>query len=102
MKKETKNSILNYPNYYSAGSIEYGKHGPEEKDGEIYLSVFHYLEFNRLNPRDYNTFKLGQALASLTSDSTACKYSNQSFQILKYPYSFIQSNDDLVESFKKT
>ena len=101
MNEELQNNILNFPNYFRAGSIEYGIHGPEDKDGKVYLSVFHYLEFKGLNPRNYETFKLGQSLSSLTSDSIACKYSNQNFRILKYPFSFIESKSDLVASFRK-
>ncbi len=94
LKKEENNTmntrefedILNYQNYYSPGSIEmdYGSHGPEMKNGKLYISIYHYLEFIGDSPWKYNTFRLGEYLSTCSNDYLKCKYENQSFEISKF------------------
>lgn len=76
--------ITDKKNYYSAGTIEYGIHGPEISNNILYISIFHYLEYLTLNPRAYNTFSLGNYLTKVSSNYKVCKYESQSFRINKF------------------
>lgn len=84
--------ILNYQNYYSPGStdMEYGSHGPEMKNGNLYISIYHYLEFVGDAPWKYNTFRLGEYLSTCSNDYLKCKYENQSFEISKFNIEVIE------------
>lgn len=52
-----KSNILSFPNYFKYGKVELGIHGPEEKNDKIYLSVYHYMQYNndRYDPNEYDT-----------------------------------------------
>ena len=93
--------ILNFENYYSAGTMDYGIDGPELTDGTVYISVYHFLEFMGEKPWDYDTFKMGQAFYGITSDRKKCKYLSQNFEIGKYSFELIEERMDIVEQFKK-
>jgi len=54
--------IMNYPSYFSAGEMEYGIDGPEVEGNNLYISIYHYLQYLGQNPRGYDTFKLGKYL----------------------------------------
>lgn len=93
--------IMNFPNYFSAGEIEYGIHGPEIENGKLYISVYHFLEFHLLNPRCYNTFSIGNEFSKLTSNYKTCKYKSQNFTIGKYDWVLLKNNWVIFERYKK-
>lgn len=95
------NNILSFGNYYSAGPMEFGIDGPETSDGKLYISIYHYLEYLQRNPHDYNTFKLGQYLTSLSADYKVCKYLRQSFRINKFELSLLERELANFNQFKK-
>jgi len=110
-KKEENNTeyktefdeILIYQNYYSPGSteMEYGLHGPEMKNGKLYISIYHYLEFTGDSPWKYNTFKLGGYLSTCSNDYLKCKYKNQSFEISKFNIEIIKKEKLNFKNFIK-
>ncbi len=93
--------IMDFPNYYSAGEIEYGIHGPEIENGKLYISVYHFLEFHLLNPRNYNTFSIGNEFSKLSNDYKTCKYKSQNFTIGKYDWELLKNNWAIFERYKK-
>ena len=93
--------ILNYGRYYSAGQMDYGVDGPELIDGVVYISVYHFLEFTRRKPWEYDTFNMGKAFYGITTDYKKCKYLSQGFEIGKYDFELLLDRGDLVEQFKK-
>ena len=102
MDEQQIDRILNYRNYFKSCDIEYGAHGPEVHNGEVYISLYHYMQFNDINPRGYDTFKLGSALTrNRAGDMLECKYECQGFKIIKYPFSYIQENENMFEDYTK-
>jgi len=77
--------VQSFQNYFHAcpnEEMDYGTHGPELINNTVYVSVFHYLEFKGLNPRNYDTDKLGNYLTGQSNgDNTNCKYVCKSFSI---------------------
>lgn len=96
----TDENILNFKLYFKGKKVEYGENGPELKEGKIYISVYHFLEFNGINPHNYDVFSMGNYLSSLTSDYCIVKYVMDDFKINKYPYDFIRRNNNILEQFK--
>jgi hypothetical protein len=95
------NEITSKKNYFSAGAIEYGIHGPEIEEGKLYISIYHYLEFLNLNPRDYNTFKLGNYLTNISSNYKECKYENQTYTINKFDLELLKKEREAFEDYLK-
>ena len=96
----TNENILNFKMYFKGKTLEYGENGPELKEGKIYISVYHFLEFNGINPHNYDVFAMGNYLARLTSDYCIVKYVSDDFKINKYHYDFIRLNNNILEQFK--
>ena len=94
-------NVFNYKSYYDAGEIDYGKHGPELINGQLYVSVYHFLEFNGYKPNQYNTNALGKLLSNNNSDITICKYKAHDFEIRKYNYQFLKEKEIEFEVFKR-
>ena len=101
MEQEKINKIMNFSGYFSKYPIEEGVHGPEMVGDNVFISVFHFLEFKGLNPFNYDTYKMGSQFGRMTSHSTRCKYQTQSFWINKYDFEFMEDNMDVVEEYKK-
>lgn len=80
--------ILNFTNYYDAGELDYGNHGPEIHDNEVYLTLYHFLQFHDIDPKDYNTLKLGAYLYAIRPNDPKCKYTKFNYAHTKHPYSF--------------
>ena len=99
LSQEKISEILNYNGYFSAGDVEYGINGPELVDGKIYMSIYHYLEFIRENPRRFNTLKIGLILAETNDDIKKCKYIKHKFEIKKYSFELLEENIGLFELF---
>lgn len=93
--------ITNKSNYYKASEIEYGIHGPEIEDNKLYISIYHYIEYLGLSPRDYNTFKLGNYLTNCSSNYKECKYESQSFSINKFDLELLKKERSSFEDYRK-
>jgi hypothetical protein len=93
------NKVMSYSSYYSAGGIENGIHGPEMYNDNLYISIYHYLQFKGRNPNSYDTFKLGGVLSRNNPDYRECKYKGQSFSIKKFNLKTIFENENLIEQF---
>ena len=93
-------NAMDFPNYFNAGEIDYGVHGPELINGQLYMSIYHYLEFNAYSPRSFNTNALGKYLSTNNSDISICKYKAHDFEIRKYNYHFLKSKESEFEVFK--
>lgn len=93
--------IMNYPHYFSAGEMEYGIDGPEINDGKLYLSIYHYLQYTRLKPSNYNTIPLGKYLTDKSLFSPECKYLSQPFSINKFDIELIESELGEFDRFMK-
>lgn len=91
LSDELKRNIMNFSGYFSAGAIEYGTDGPEEENGEIYLSTYHYLQFKGENPRNYDSFKTGAALIKKAREIKKCKYKSQNFEIKKFSFELLEA-----------
>ena len=98
-----RKSILKKTNYFKkCNEMLLGSHGPEEKNGEVYISIYHYLEFLNLRPSSYNTVKLGGYLSDLAGDDKIpCQYSCQNFEILKFPVALLLERRDDFKRFLK-
>lgn len=94
--------ILNFPNYHSAGEIEFGIHGPEIDNGNLYISIFHYLEFLGEDPRKYNTLRLGNYLTRQSNnDYKTCKYQTQGYSINKFKLNLLEQEESIFSSYIK-
>lgn len=94
--------VLNFKRYYSAGAIEQGIHGPEVSNNKLYISIYHYLEYLGLTPRNYNTLALGNYLTSISAnDYKTCKYKTQSFYIKKFNLDLLIGKESVFEDYKK-
>lgn len=99
--KKLISEILSYPSYYAASGIEWGIHGPEKDGNDLYMSIYHFLEFKNLSPHRFDTFNLGNVLTQKSSDYKECKYISQEFVIKKFNLNTILDNQDLIEEFRR-
>lgn len=100
--KGTIDDIINFPNYLDKytpckGSVN----GPELYNEKVYLSIYHFLEYEELKPSDYRKSELGLYLKSLTDDVIPCFYEDYDDKIYKYPYEFLKENESKFLNFKK-
>lgn len=98
--KGTVSDILTFPHYYSAKQLEWGEHGPEVHDDNAYLSVYHFLEYEGIDPHEYDTLAIGGRLSELTSDFYQCKYVRDPYTINKYEYNFLKEKQETFKNFK--
>lgn len=94
-------SIKNYSNYYSACDIEHGIHGPEEIEGKLFISIYHYLQYINENPQNYDTFTLGNYLTSKSITYTKCKYVCQNYEINKFNSELLKIERNNFDKYKK-
>jgi hypothetical protein len=93
--------ILNFKHYFSGFKLIEGIHGPEEVNSKIYLSVFHFMEYDGINPHDFDTISIGGHLSTLTSDYQFCVYSDFPHKINKYEYNFLIKNKSVFSNYQK-
>ncbi len=93
--------IINYSDYYSAGTMEYGVDGPEVDDDKLYISIYHYLEYLGKNPRNFDTFGLGNYLTGRSSKYKSCKYESQPFSINKFDLDILKREEGQFNKFEK-
>lgn len=82
----------------SGETIERGTHGPETKNGHLYISIYHYLEYILADPHKYNTISLGYYLTAESNKLPAilcpkyiiCKYKAHPYEIHKYELQFLR------------
>lgn len=98
---EEFSKIMNFSNYYSAGTTEYGVDGPEIEDSKLYLSVYHYLQYLGENPRDYDTFRLGNYLTGMSLNYKSCKYESQSFSINKFDLDLLKKEESQFSRYER-
>jgi hypothetical protein len=99
--KDSTNDILNFKHYYNGLTIETGKNGPELNNDKVYISIYHFMEYNGINPNNFDTFEIGNRLERRTNDYTICKYEEHDYKINKYEYSFIETNQNIFNDFRK-
>ena len=92
--------IVNFEHYFSGKKLEHGRHGPEVHGGKAYISVYHFLEYEGINPREYDTLAIGGRLSELTHDFYECKYVNDHYTINKYEYNFLKEKQETFKNFK--
>lgn len=99
----TNEDINSFKGYFTNYTLEYGKHGPEfSNDGKnIYLSVYHFLQYEGKDPSQYKTKECGGALSALSTDVIPCKYKEFDYDFNKYQYQFLIEKMDLIETFKR-
>lgn len=98
-------------NYSNGHKIQIGTHGPELKNGNLYISIYHYLEYVCKDPNMYDTIRLGgyltmqsdKLLKTLSVKYIACKYENYSETINKYELEFLKNEEKsgIFEQYKK-
>lgn len=98
--KGEKSDILNFKHYFSGFTLIEGKHGPEESENKIYISVYHFLEYEGFDPHDYNTESIGRYLCTLTNDYKQCLYKDFPYEINKYDFNFLISNQKVFKDYK--
>ena len=99
--EEIRKAIIAKTNYFKkCNEMDFGTHGPEIKNNEVYLSIYHFLEFLKEFPNRYNTVKLGGYLSDLVGDDKiSCKYECQDFTILKFPVSLLLSEKENFRNY---
>lgn len=98
--KGTVSDIMNFEHYYSGKQLIQGKHGPELHDGKAYLSVYHFMEYEGIDPQGYDTRAIGGRLSELTHDFYQCEYKGDGYTVNKYEYSFLKEKQETFKNFK--
>jgi hypothetical protein len=95
--------VMNYSNYFEAGNgeMDFGQHGPEIEDDVLFISIYHFLEFLGLNPKNYHTLNLGKYLTQISSKYLTCKYKAQSFDINKFDIDMLCDEMENFEKYKR-
>ena len=97
---------------YSNGDIiQIGKHGPELKNNNLYISIYHYLEYVCKDPNTYDTIRLGgyltmqsdNLLRALSTRYISCKYEKYPETINKFEIEFLRKEEKsgVFERYKK-
>jgi len=92
--------IFNFKHYFDGFTLIEGIHGPEESDSKIYISVYHFMEYEGIDPHDFETVKIGGHLSELTSDYKSCLYRDFAHKINKYDYNFLIKNQSAFSNYK--
>lgn len=100
---EIRKAIMAKTNYFKkCVEMDFGTHGPEIKDDEVYISIYHFLEFLGVFPSKYQTVELGGYLSDLAGDDKIpCKYECQNFTILKFPVSLLEAEKENFSNYLK-
>lgn len=94
--------ILRGSYFRACSEMDKGFHGPEVKNGMLYMSIYHYLEYTMKGPRNYETFDLGGYLTGQSNgDYLVCKYECQDFEINKFNLDLLKSEENNFEDFLK-
>ncbi len=101
--KDTHEDILNFKMYFKSYNPLPGIiNGPEEKGGKIYISIYHFMEYNGINPELYYTLNIGLYFyENITKDVISCFYTNYPHKIDKYDYEIIKRNQHIFKNFLK-
>ncbi len=101
--KDTKGDILSFDMYFDKYTTLPGIiNRPEEKDGKIYISIYHFMEYNGINPELYYTLNIGLYFyENITKDVISCFYTNYPHKIDKYDYEIIKRNQHIFKNFLK-
>ena len=98
----TQEDILNFDYYFKNWTLIEGENGPEPLNSKIYISVYHFLEYQGRDPHQYNTFKIGGHFYSeCGNDYLTCRYKEFSELIHKYDFDLLLTNFHEFENFKK-
>lgn len=72
----------------------------KKKDGKVYISVYHFLQYEGLDPEKYDTERIGLYLyVEVTKDVIVCHYENYEKDINKYLYQILVENMKDFEDF---
>jgi hypothetical protein len=98
---ESNNDILDFEHYFSKHTLISGIHGPQEHNGKVYISIYHFMEYNGIVPTLYDTIAIGGCLSDLTTDYKVCRYKEHSFNINKCEYHFIKEHKHIFKQYLK-
>lgn len=93
-------SILNFKGYYKASEIEYGKHGPEAHSGDVYISIYHFMQYRKSDPSNYDTLRLGAYLSSRLSCGYTCKYQVHDYSINKFKFTDLLDYEHIFKQYR--
>lgn len=96
--------ILNFDDYYKGKKIIVGKNGPEKINTKVFISIYHFLEVNGKDPKNFDVLAAGADLTSVCrsykENYEICEYEGDGYEIHKYEYFFIIKNFSIIEKFK--
>ena len=97
------NHILNFAHYFDKFKPKKGTvNGPELKNSKVYLSVYHFLEYEGKDPHKYNTENIGlDFYTNITQDTIPCFYENYNRKIDKYEYNVLKKNFSIFNKHPK-
>ncbi len=97
--------------YSNGDKIKLGTHGPELKNGKLYISIYHYLEYVCKEPNEYKTIELGgylteqsiMTLSKLNPQYISCEYYNYHHKINKFELEFLRKKEksEIFEKYRK-
>jgi len=96
--------IKNFEHYFKNWTLLQGEHGPEygSNNSKIYISVYHFLEYQGKDPHEYDTFNIGGYFYKICgNDYKICQYKEFEELIHKYDFDLLLTNFDDFEKFKK-
>lgn len=101
--KGTNDDILNFKQYFEGYTPKEGTiNGPELKNSKVYISIYHFLEYEGSDPNSYDTEKIGlHFYNNITQDTIPCYYEDYSKKIDKYEYSVLKNNFSVFEKYLK-
>lgn len=99
--KGTVDDILKFKHYFNKFEPKKGTiNGPEVKKSKVYISVYHFLEYEGLNPKLYDTDNIGLYFYNnITKDTIPCFYVDYSKKIDKYEYKVLKENFEIFEKY---
>ena len=100
----TFDDVMNFKHYFKNWTILQGEHGPEVgiDNSKIYISVYHFLEYQGKDPHKYDTFNIGGYFYKICgNDYKVCKYKEFEELIHKYDFNLLLKNFHEFEKFKK-
>lgn len=101
--KGKNEDILNFQFYFNKYTTKKGSiNGPELLNNSVYISVYHFLEYEGYDPNEYDTFAIGLDMFIMSQDIIPCFYEDypKTDKINKYKYEFLINNINIIISNK--
>ena len=97
--KEQPNDILNFEHYFDGYTLTEGFHGPELDNSIVYISVYHFMEYQGIVPASYDTEGIGLHLSTIKTAIKFCRYKELPYKINKYDYTFIKEHQAIFDNY---